>query len=368
MATLDIFSNNIIGGLNAISINRAGSNSSRWIKIKSSFFFIIKKLSASDAEIVSNVLDSTNGIIIFDENGNLEVQDNDNSVLLSVPNPILSKPLNIINSISVQNTKNFTSSSNPGYSASKNMICSVPGLKWILYRSGPKFVYILYNPMHRKNVKDYYEKVKSKGLYGDSSMRNLIQNYSNSLNIVPRSSSVVATYADPTCNCFNSLNDCVNEFTGQYTNDTDTNSIGWACSCSSAKCDPSNDLTDKDTSFLLPFKKNAQELNNISNCSPQLTICKMDINAGGNVNFTDTKLSQSCGKKPNDTPTQSPTQSSRQPAESPDQPAESPDQPSESPDQPPMAQSKSNLPIIIGSSIGVLVLITILIIVYLKNK
>ena len=346
MATLDIFGTNIIASDNSVTDFSLGENGYRWIKIKSSNFFIVKKLSLTDSTLISNIIDGINrGLtIIFDSNGNIGVLNNTtNQLTNTVMNPIVDNTNTdlVANSREERNQKSFVDNSLKGYCANKNIIFSIPGLKWILYRDETKQMYILYNPMHRTNVKNYYNLKADKSNYtGDDKMRNLISQYSSSLNVTPLSdlTRTPAVYADPSCNCFSSLRNCTNDFAGFYITGNDSNQIGWSCTCGSGgTC--SNDYTTED-SFLIDFKRNVQNSGNIKDCSPNITICNAIFSAAGNVEFTNNAtFQQKCGQQP----------------------------PNQPPNQPP-TQSKSTTPIIVGASLGGLALIIIFVIIYIKLK
>lgn len=357
MATLDIFATNIIASNNSVINFSLGENPSRWLKIKSSNFFIVKKLALTDSTLISNILDNINqGLtIIFDSNGNIGVLDKTTNQLTNtvIMNPLVDNTNTDLpaNSTVEMNQKSFVDNSLKGYCDDKNNIFSLPGLKWILHRDDSKQMYILYNPMHRINVKNYYNSVSSINETGDPNMRNLIKAYSDSLNVTPLSDSnrTTAVYADPTCNCFTSVRNCTNDFAGFYISPNDTKQIGWSCTCGSGGTCSSDYINDTE-SFLPDFKKKVQSVNNLPDCSPKLTICNSIITAGGNVEFkNNSSFQQKCGQN--------------QPPPPPPPPTEPPTQP---PPQP--SQSKSSTPIIVGASLGGLALIIIFVIIYMKMK
>ena len=367
MATLDIFATNIIASNNSVTNFSLGENPSRWLKIKSSNFFIVKKLALTDSTLISNILDNVNqGLtIIFDSNGNIGVLDKTTNQLTNtvIMNPLVDNTNTDLpaNSTVEMNQKSFVNKSLKGYCANKNIIFSIPGLKWILYRDESKQMYILYNPMHRTNVKNYYNSVSGINQYGNDFMRALISKYSSSLNVTPLSDSnrTPAVYADPTCNCFTSLRNCTNDFAGFYMTETDSNQVGWSCTCGSGgTC--SNDYTTED-SFLPDFKAKVQSSGNIKDCSPNITICNAIFTAAGNVEFTnDSSFQQKCGQQPpNPPPNQPPNPPPNQPPPPTEPQTEPPTQPS---------QSKSSTPIIVGASLGGLALIIIFVIIYMKMK
>jgi hypothetical protein len=369
MATLDIFANNIIGGNNSVSdsaINN-GENPFRWVKIGPSKFFVVKRLTTIDSQTVCNALDAgITGTIIFDQNGNLQIRNSTNAVLLNIKNPIQE---NDIDTISNKNIKDFNNKSSLGYSASKKIILSSM-FKWILHRDDSGQVYILYNPMHTKNVKDYYDSKKSINSRGDNTMNNLMQQYAKALTVVAGSvaSSTISVYADPLCSCFNNVRDCVDmAFTEKgYLKDYEVNTLGWACSCKATPCN--SELVDKNESFLQSYKETLQKENNLSNCSPSVTMCSIALSTTtGNINADNVKMQQDCksGSAPVAPPAGTGSGTGAQPVV--DTPTTAPDAGSGSAPGVPVQTSKK-LPIIIGSSVGGLVLIIILVIIYMKMK
>ena len=379
MVNLDIFANNIIGGSNSVSNLSQGENPSRWIKIKSSKFFVVKKLNSTQSTLLSSIIDNNirgntdQGIILFDPNGNIAVLNvTDNQVSNIIPNPLGDQSnINDIG-INVKNKKSFVDTNAAGYCNDVNNIFSLPGLKWILHRDSSKEMYILYNPMHRKNVKDYYDSVKGINSLGDGQMSNLIQQYSNAFTVRPLSitNKETAVFSDPSCKCFSDQYNCVNDYAGFFMNGNDKNVVAWNCTCGAPGC--KEDLVDKTSSFLTSFVEKIQSSNNITNCGGKISICSMDIRAGGNVNLSSSQIDQSCGNqfpKTTEAPPKQPPPKQPQ-TQAPNQDPNEQDPNEQDPDQPkiPIQQSKSNTPVIIGASLGGLALIIILLIAYIKLK
>ena len=372
MATLDIFANNIINSGNGASISAAG-NVGRWTTINSSNFFIVNTLSVPDSLSISNIIDgtTTGSIIIFDRNGNIGVYIKSTGLLTNtILNPLVDNTnVNFsANSRTAINQKTFTDPTLPGYCTDNNNIFSLPGLKWILHRDSTKTMYLLYNPMHSLNVKNYYN--SQTGTSGD--MSNLIQKYVDAFTVTAASDTnkTAAVYSDPTCSCFSNIKDCVNDYVGFYMdNQLDSNSIGYNClcgtksACSDAYINDENNDQSSD-SFLSSFKDSTKASAGITNCNAKVTICDMFINSGGNTTFKDSQLTQKCGTSSNTQSgnTPSSTQSGNTPSST--QPGNQP--PSNTQVQA-QAQPKLSTPIIVGSALGGLLIIILIIIIYMKK-
>ena len=363
MTTLDIFAKNIMGNSDSVTNFSMGENSNRWLQIKApsgsgSFanFFIVKKLSPTDSQSVSSAIDSTTASksnLIFDNNGNIQASGS-----LKIQNPLATKPVSILQA----DNKQFQDSNIKGYCESRDIIFS-SNLKWILYRdkNDANQMYILYNPMHRQNVKDYYASISANNLNGDDGgfMRTLIEKYRNVFTIkaLNDETKTQAKFAEPTCACYDRDN-CANDAAGFYLNPNARNITGPACACNSIACNYTQTQENKDKtgeSFLnLYLKKYMPE-----KC-PTVSVCQMIFDAAGNINVKDANIQQNCGASQINTqaPTQPPTQA----------PTEAPTQaPTEAPTQ---APSKLSKPLIIGGGIGIALIIAIIvsILIYQNDK
>ena len=360
MATLDIFAKNIIG--NSPTVNRAvkdftGTNGDRWIKINSpsgsgdsANFFIVKKLSLVDSTSVSNAID-TNSSIIFDNNGYLQVPN----TAVNVSNPLV--PNQTIDSINDEHKKQFRNPKSTGFSQSKNIIFSY-NLKWILYRdvSDSNQIYILYNPMHRQNIKTYYDNMGY-----DGNIQNLIQQYTKTFTISPLNDEAnrMAVFAEPTCACYN-VDNCVNDSKGNYLSEPTRRLIRWNCACTGPACSYSKSADIK-SSFLPKFRTDM--LVGLG-CDLNLSVCSIAINASkaGNINIENSKIQQECGINEVSAPTYAPTTqpSTTQPSNT--QPSDTP--PTEAPPTP----SKLSSPLVIGGGISVIVIIAIIVTIFTLKK
>ena len=374
MTSLDIFANNIIGGNNSVT-NFSGENANRWLQVKApsgsgSFanFFIVKKLSPADSQSVSSAIDSTIDIrskLTFDNNGNIKAPVN------------IENPLTINSELSPveDDNKQFLDRNFPGYCLSRDIIFS-KNLKWILYRDkkDANQMYILYNPMHRKNVQDYYNSISSKNAYGDDGgfMLSLIQKYRNVFTITPlnNQTKTKAVFADPTVACYDQHN-CNNDYANFYINPDTSDKLEWSCACGGAKsC--SYAKTNNSDSFLNQFQPNL--IKNFQ-CPTQVSFCNMDFNAAGNINAKDSNIQQNCSigqttmnenqtKPPTQAPpTQAPQVQTRPPTQAPQTQA-----PTIPPTQAPSKVQALSKPLIIGGGIGIFVIIAIIIAFLMKKK
>jgi hypothetical protein len=345
MTTLDIFANNIIGGSKAVQ-NLSGENANRWIKIKSANFFIVNKLNQADSQSVSSTIDS-NGKLTFDQNGNIQSP-------VYVTNPLAPNMTDALES----DDKQFLKKDNPGYSKSRDIIFS-SNLKWILYRdkSDANQMYILYNPMHRQNVKNYHaQKATGGNAYGDNLMQKLIQQYRDTFTIssLNDGNKSVAIFAEPTCACYD-LRNCTNDFAKFYVSQEASDKIGWSCACTSPSCTLFKQKgREMDDSFLQNFRE-FQKTG--VDCSTNLSICSVDFVAAGNITAKDVNIQQNCDLNKSTAPTDSPQTEA---------PTEAPDLfPTLAPTQPP---SKLSAPLMIGGGVALLVILAFIVFMVMKAQ
>ena len=370
MTTLDIFANNIINNPNnSISNLNLGENPNRWILIKGAKFFIVKKMNSIDSGKINDTINlKTNTSLYFD--GNIVVIDNNNNTnIVEVLNPLTKNNTDnsIFNTVNLPiNKKNFTNSSDAGYSPDKTFILST-NLKWILYSDlSLTQSYLLYNPMHRSNVKKYYDEQTNRlnNADGDINMKSLINKYCNANNVRQMSNGNIAVFSDRTCNCYSDLHNCTNSLFDFYLDDLTSNTIGWNCSCTSKVCSSTSNNVTNDDSFLSSFQQKVQRINNIP-CNNDITVCQLAINAAaGNVNISNNSaLTQKCGGYGLTPPPTTPPPTTQPPTTQP--PSTQPP----STQQPTEMQQKSSIPIIVGSTVGGgLLLILLLIYFYQKMK
>ena len=348
MTTLDIFANNIIGGNNSVS-DFSGENANRWLQINApsgsgSFanFFIVKKLSPSDSQSVSSAIDSTSGIrskLTFDNNGNIKAP-------VLVQNPLTTQEISPVEN----DNKQFSEPNSPGYCASRDIIFS-SNLKWILYRNknDSNQMYILYNPMHRQNVKDYYNSVSANNPYGEDGgfMQTLIQKYRNVFTITPlnEQTKTKAIFAEPSCACYDQHN-CNNDYANFYISPESSNQLGWSCACGGAKsC--SYAKTNNGDSFLNQFQNNVKP----SQCPTQVSFCNIDFTSAGNINAKDLNIKQNC-------PFAQTTFNTTNPQTTIDTPTPSPT---------PISSSSISTPLIVGGG-SVIIIIAIIIAIFIFKK
>ena len=265
-------------------------NKKYWLKVKDSYFFVVKKFNSADSIKILNALATDKKNLIFDDTGNIGYKE------FKFINPLVKGPLDY--SRTIEDMEKL----NPDiYAETSNMVMS-QNLQYIMYFKD-QIVYILYNPIHRKYLRDYYDGLSPAELgddgrtfQGTHNIDSVFKTYCDTV-----ADPVTNKYADPTCGCFASFNSCKqNAFLGgnkvDYSDDPNSqnrgilSAIGSNCVCKAPACQYSGILTGD--SFLSKYK------NNVNSCDGELTIsyCSMVNNAAGNVNISNSYLGQDCAK------------------------------------------------------------------------
>ena len=258
--------------------------------MKDSYFFIIKKFNSSESITIINALKTDKANLIFDDTGNVAYKE------FKYINPLVRGALDY--SRTIQDIEEL----NPDmYTPTSDMLMS-QNLQYIMYIKD-QIVYILYNPIHRKYLKNYYENIPKEDLgedgrtfRGKHNVDSVFKTYCETV-----SDAQTNSYADPTCGCFKSFNTCKqNAFLGGNTVDYSDNpnsdnknilsAIGNNCVCKAPACQYSGISTGD--SFLSKYK------NNVSPCEGTLSIsyCSTITKAAGNINIADSYLGQECGQ------------------------------------------------------------------------
>ena len=206
--------------VNQSDTNNTTGNAARWLYIpvrhtdiggasvpkKPKSFFIVKKFNATQTASISASL-SGDASMIFDERGNIKTPE------FTFKNPTVSNNSSIPTS-SFTIAQNASLSQNGAiYRYDGGNIVFNKTLTYFLYKKDGVF-YLLYNPMHRKHFKDFYNSVPGKQ-YGTSSLdadpdpaRELFLShiFANYCETVVDTSDPTRPenryYADPTCQCF----------------------------------------------------------------------------------------------------------------------------------------------------------------------
>ena len=160
------------------------ANTNFWLQIEKTHFFIIHKFT--DTTFVKEIADGiTDKSIVFDENGNIKTKTKN-----------FINPLTSVDSINTNKTLTYLLSLD-GYKNTENLFLN-ENMKYIL-TSKENTYYLFYNPIHRKSFKDYYSGIPNDDLsFGTTTGDNLqgiFKDYCESL----LDSKV---FADPTCQCF----------------------------------------------------------------------------------------------------------------------------------------------------------------------
>jgi cell division septation protein DedD len=258
------------------------------------YFFIAKTFNENESKIIIDEIQN-NGMVYFDNNGNLEVDDKTTLAVKLKYKNILSK--NDFNDMDKGNI--FSNSTGQSITLIRNDLILSKNKYWILYTEN-SICYILYNPIHRQSFKNYYN---SQTFDSNGASNNLLNNIFNQyceIMSTQNDTNLLRTYADGVCNCIRE-DDCIDNATGtRLTNKQARNSVGKNCVCAAPNCDD-GDVTI--TSFmykdgLTGFKdRRIQTLPNKTCPSIQNVICTTEINAAGNVSLAGSKISQQCGNQ-----------------------------------------------------------------------
>jgi hypothetical protein len=158
------------------------------------YFFIAKTFNANDSKIIIDEIQN-NGIIYFDNNGNLEVDDKTTLAVKLKYKNILTK--NDFNDMDKGNI--FSNSTGQSITLVRNDLILSKNKYWILYTEN-SICYILYNPIHRQSFKDYYN---SQTFDSNGASNNLLNNvFTQYCEIMStqNDTNLLRTYADGVCN------------------------------------------------------------------------------------------------------------------------------------------------------------------------
>ena len=274
-----------------------------WMEIKqgqnnSSFFFIVKTFSLTESTTIINAITQKENVF-FDKSGNITIRDTaDNSLIFKWLNP-LSKNL-------------YTASKNDNIFIQKDAIISNQKVEslprpdlihsnnstWILY-SKDKICYILYNPIHRRSFKNFYNTLPSSD-FDDSSgnISNLFNSYCSLQRENGSSSSSVLNYADRACKCI-IQEDGIDDAVGVKITDPNYRSkMRNNYFCNAPSCQVSNLEVSEDSFMYGTDSYYQRRVNKIGKCpDTNITICSLAINSAGNTNLVGTKIGQECGIK-----------------------------------------------------------------------
>jgi hypothetical protein len=167
-------------------------------------------------------------------------------------------------------------------------------------------VQILYNPIHRKPFKQYYNSL-SGSINADgyntvnssntNDLASLVDKYCEMM-AVPNSVNGQRKYSDKTCKCLGTnatrtygkselglpdpVGECIDDAIGHIVNDSIRKSVGLNCVCAAKSCDSGDGNFDGTSSFLPDFK---EQVRSLSEC-PDIknTFCSMVVQAGGGIN------------------------------------------------------------------------------------
>jgi hypothetical protein len=267
------------------------------------YFFIVKKFNANDSQTIIKAIQE-NGIVYFDNNGNLEIGDKTTkAVKLNYKNVLNNKKFDDLNKGNI-----FTDLTGKSVKLVRNDLVLSNNKYWILYTEN-SICYILYNPIHRQSFKDFYNNQQFDSSGGSNNILNNIFTQYCEITSLQADGNKLRSYADGTCNCFRK-EDCIDNATGIHIDSQKyRNSVGNKCVCAAPNCDDDNVTS---TSFMYKDGKSYKErVSKIEPCPSSITsvICTTEISAAGNVNMTGSKISQQCGLDSTTAPPQSQGQS-----------------------------------------------------------
>ena len=306
-------------------------NSKYWIEIKyydeldkinkSSFFFKIKEFTPDNSKIIIEAINSKKDVF-FDINGNLTIRENNNQ------NVTIFQWINFLSNAIYTAAKfdnifkqNDAIEANQNRPLARTDFIISNGSKWILYTTN-SICYILYNPMHRKSFKNFYDTTLTNLTEFQDSTGNISSLFNMYCNIQKKkhtSEYDVNQYSDRSCNCI-IQEDGIDDVTGVRLNETNYRSeIKDIYFCKAPSCDSTN-LEVTTDSFMEGTKSYKQRrIKRIDGCpSANITICNSVIQSQqGNTNLVGTKIYQECGGKPQ---TQTQTNPQTQTQTNPDSP------------------------------------------------
>ena len=311
---LNLTSNNLTSKhWTELSIDRTYDN----ISFPKGAFFIIKTFTPEESSIIVNSIKTAqNQTVYFDQYGNLLIFE---APITSSPKPNLK--INFINrtaydgiNVDLNDPKGvmtFKKNENP------NLIMSEYNT-YILNLFDKQKVQILYNPLHRKPFKKYYNSLSiflNKNGYNSTnsqhpdSLETLVDKYCEMM-AVSKSVNGDRKYSDKTCKCLGTnttrtygktelgspdpVGECIDDAIGHIANDSIRKSVGLNCVCAANSCESNDGNFDGTSSFVSDFKEKVRS--SLPEC-PDITntFCSMVVQAGGGINATSAKLTQECG-------------------------------------------------------------------------
>ncbi len=271
-------------------------------------FFVIKTFSYADSDtIVKAIANKIDRTVFFDQFGNLLIY-----------NSTLSKLIDFINVTAFGGT-------NRNYDSPDGLIDlkNIPNSKLILSDQNtyilslliPSQVQILYNPIHRSSMKDFYNSLSS-NLNGYNTpnssntddIQKLVDKYCEMM-AVTKTENGDRHYADSLCKCLGTdsskswlspstsisdpVGECIDDSIGHITNSTIRDKTGLNCVCIAPSC-TANRPTNSFTNDFISKVKNSLTCPDINT-----TFCNTMVDAGIKYNNTTTKLSQLCANNEN---------------------------------------------------------------------
>lgn len=275
-------------------------------------FFIAKTFNQTDSSILLNNI-STNGKVFFDDNGNIDILSSDGDHLLqsTVNGKTYNYFKNPLTTVEIGFSKPSIFSDVEGKFAPllrEDFILS-KNKKWILYKENNIF-YLLYNPIHRKSFKNFYN---SQTLTSGTNalMKEIFDQYCE-LNSTA-DGNPVRKYVDKSCNCIQIQDRIDDAIGGAYVSNTKyRNSLINNAMCNAPNCKSNLANLNIPDSFMSTTDGNGfydkLEKSIGGTCPPPKTVlCTTELKASGGINVANSNVAQICGNDYVDTSLQSST-------------------------------------------------------------
>lgn len=302
-------------------------NNKFWIEIKnennvSSIFFKVKQFSLTDSEKIIDGINEKKDVF-FDSNGNITIRENESSVIVFQWKNNLSK-----------SEYTTTEYDNIFYRKDSNELkrkITLPRTdfilsndsNWILYTKD-NICYVLYNPLHRKVFKNYYNNILNFTQYQDNGGKidKLFNMYCSIQKKRNQTENDIREYSDRSCNCI-ITEDGIDDMTGiRILDPTFRNAAKINYFCLAPSCFADN-LEISENSFMFNStntkdgyrsRRIRSEYGDVGCPEKPVTICNVALSSQGNINLVGTNLAQTCGIANQNYPTPPPSSTTSPPS------------------------------------------------------
>lgn len=278
-----------------LDTNPIQQDSARWRVVNGKKFFVLKKFNAADSGLIKRGVKNSPDELVFDNYGNIVFET------LKYINPLVTnKP------VEFEQTKTLSNIITAGgfiYKTSDKYVMSA-NMKYLLDLTGD-YVYLLYNPLHRKFFRDYYYNLTAQNStilgqdgrtqIGEFPLDTLFRNYCKVM-------TQDGIFIDPTCLCIESPLTCQKDavFKVNTANieldeagQRKLSDIGNCCASVSPGCLFGSSLEDED-SFVPKFIQNIKTANSGCPTSFNYTDCSIAFDVAGNTALNESEFVQNC--------------------------------------------------------------------------